>query len=223
MTTIIVTANDTGSGKTWVAATIAKLCVQAGGVAQVVKPVETGVSPGGAGDAEFAENALRQQVALHDKASFHTLRRFTQPLAPVEAARRDAARLDFDQLAAEVLALPAADWRIVEGAGGLAVPLEEGASPRDWSDFARAVGADWVVLVVDDRLGAINQARLLACYARQAGLAAGWWLNQSGAVVDPAVHEVNRKALAEFAPPLWAAQSHDSWEPELIDIEWLPQ
>jgi len=222
MPTIFVSANDTGVGKTWVTATIARRLLNAGRAVQIVKPVETGVAPTGAGDVEWVENALLGRVERPAEASFFTLRRYTQPLAPVEAAKRDGQVLDFDELVAALNALPETGWRVVEGAGGLAVPLEEGASPRDWADFALAINADWTVLVVEDRLGAINQARLLAAWAHAHDLTGGWWLNQARRGADPAVSAVNRDTLSELEGPLWAVQSFDTLEPEWIETRWLP-
>ncbi|MGE9295152.1 MAG: dethiobiotin synthase [Puniceicoccales bacterium] len=222
MPTIFVSANDTGSGKTWVTASIVVALAAAGFSVDVVKPVETGVLPGGAGDVEFVQETLRKKVALPGRVSVRTLRRFTQPIAPVDAAKRDGETLDFDSLLRETNNGPKADWRIVEGAGGLAVPLEEGESPRDWADFAQGLNADYTVLVVENRLGGINQARLLAHYAESRGLHAGWWLNQSAPNVDAAVREINRVTLRGLAFPLWAAQTFGSHEIEIEEAQWLP-
>lgn len=221
MRTIFITANDTGVGKTWVTAAIALMLLQQGATVGVVKPVETGVPAGGDGDAEWVLNALPRKVALSGKVEARTLRRYTQPLAPVEAARLDGARLDLQALADEVMSLPDCDWRLVEGAGGLAVPLEEGSQPRDWSDFAREIRADYTVLVVEDRLGAINQARLLASFAMQSQLNAGWWLNQARPDADAAARRVNFETLGGHSFPLWAAQEFKATAPRWEEAPWL--
>lgn len=221
MPTVFVSANDTGAGKTWVTATLARRLAARGEIVRVVKPVETGVGPGDPGDTGFVLDALQSEVTLLGKVSARVLRRYTRPLAPVEAARLDGAPFSFDELAAETRAQTKVGWLVVEGAGGLAVPLEDGASPRDWGDFARAIRADRVVLVVEDRLGAINQARLLAAYAKARGLNAGWWLNQVDVGADPGARATNEQTLARLGFPLWAAQDHGALSPRCLEAGWL--
>lgn len=212
MPSIFVTANDTGVGKTWVTATLARLLLAGGHCVEVVKAIETGVLDGEAGDAAF----VRQELAHSERLSTRTLHTFSQPLAPVEAARLDGEVLSFDDLLAELRALPEVPWRIIEGAGGVAVPLEEGACPRDFGGLAMALAVDYVVLVVEDRLGAINQARLLAEYARQRDLNAGWWLNAASADVPAAIRLCNRQTLECLDFPLWACQDYQAAVPMML-------
>ncbi|GHB95033.1 dethiobiotin synthase [Cerasicoccus arenae] len=221
MPTVFITANDTGVGKTWVTTSVARILVRQGATVQVVKPVETGVASGEFGDAELVGAALQERVALQGKVTVHTLHRYALPMAPVESALREGATLDFDELVSELQALPNCDWRIIEGAGGLAVPLSTGETPRDWADFAQAIDADFVALVIEDRLGAINQARLLAHYAKAKSLNAGWWLNQPQPNVPAAVREVNESALADLNFPLWAAQDYCAELPRRLEAPWL--
>ncbi|MFH1499294.1 MAG: dethiobiotin synthase [Verrucomicrobiota bacterium] len=188
MRTIFVTGTDTGVGKTRVTAALARLLTERDeALVQLVKPVETGRVPGVGGDAEFARSLVPCR-----SASTHTLRRFAAPLAPLAAAAAEGAVFDFDELADECRALPACDWRIVEGAGGVAVPLA--GDGRDWLDFAAAINADVVVLVVPDRLGVINQARLAHAYAVQRGVTPVVWLN-GFEPVSPGVSASNREGL----------------------------
>lgn len=223
MPTVFISANDTGVGKTWVSAAIARMLAGQGASVQKIKPVETGIAPGGVGDAEFVARALQCKETLPGKATVHTLQRYTKPMAPVEAARADGEELSFDALVQGVLEMTGADWRIVEGAGGLSVPLESGPMPRDWADFALAIQADYVVLVVGDRLGAINQARLLAHYANAKGLPAGWWLNESQPGTSDEVRLVNENVLRQLALPLWALQDFEMPLPRKLEAPWLKQ
>jgi len=114
-------------------------------------------------------------------------------------------------MTAALRALPECDWRIVEGAGGIAVPVD--ADGRDWADFASVIGAERVVLVVADRLGAINQGRMAYAYAEQRGLKAGLWLNVV-ASVEALVAASNRSGLAAAGVPLWATQAHGEFFPK---------
>ncbi|MFM8904445.1 MAG: hypothetical protein ACKOIB_04240, partial [Verrucomicrobiota bacterium] len=99
-----------------------------------------------------------------------------------------------------------APFRIIEGAGGVAVPL--GADGSDWSDFAAAVRPGLVVIVVPDRLGAISQARTAYAYLRRRWRgAAGVWLNAARRP-SAAVAASNREGLRAAGIPLLG----ESWK-----------
>jgi dethiobiotin synthetase len=99
----------------------------------------------------------------------------------------------------------------VEGAGGLAVPIDPDGA--DWADFARAIEADRVVLAVPDRLGAINQSRLTVAYARAKGLPCGIWLNEHEPA-EETVRASNREGLRACGVPLWGSQRFQATGPE---------
>ncbi len=202
--TFFVTGSDTGIGKTRVAAAIARLLARPNMRIQFVKPVETGRTPNEPGDADSSRRASRLPTA-----SAITLLRYPLPIAPCAAAAAEGSVFSLDLLLEQWQKLPPADLRIVEGAGGLAVPLDSGG--RDWTDFARAITTDRIVLVVPDRLGAINQARLTAAYAKRIGKPAGLWLNEVEAQSDE-VRRSNRDALE--AVPLIASQRFGAELPE---------
>lgn len=181
MQTVFVSGNDTDVGKTHVLGQFAGTLAARGLSVQIVKLVETGMpSESSRGDADRALDAARQIAGTAQKsagtlAAFR-LARFTEPLAPTEAARRDGAVFSIENLCEKMRALPLCDVRLVEGAGGLAVPVDD--SGRDWADFACAE-ADASLLVVENRLGGICQARFLAAYcAAKRVPAPHFWLNE---------------------------------------------
>jgi len=93
--------------------------------------------------------------------------RFREPLAPAVAARREGRAVDPAVLDRCLGALAAGhDWVIVEGAGGLLVPLAEGMLFADW--IARR--ALPVLLVGRLGLGTINHTLLSARYLRDRGI-----------------------------------------------------
>lgn len=196
MRTILVTGSDTGVGKTHVVGELARQCAAGGANVQIVKVVETGTDalPDGEGDA-----ARARRLAGGAPAAF-TLVSLPVPLSPPAAAALAGVPLSLEALVAKLQALPPCDWRICEGAGGIATPVDDRA--RDWADFAAAIGPQAVVIVVADRLGAINQGRLAHARATEAGLAAGVWLNAVGPV-DPVVAGSNREGLGAARVPLW--------------------
>lgn len=206
MRVILITGSDTGIGKTRVAAALARSMAAPGLRLQFVKPVETGRQPAETGDADEAA-ALSE---IPGAAAF-TLRRFLLPLAPLAAAAEEKKELSLTQLLESWRALPPADLRVVEGAGGIAVPLDNDG--HDWTDFARAIQAEQAVLVVPDRLGAINQARLACHYASSRGLRAGVCLNE----VQPQgeqIRQSNRQGFLQAGVPLWASLRHGK-----VDLE----
>jgi dethiobiotin synthetase len=152
MTPIFVTGTDTGVGKTLVSAAIAAALARRGERVGVVKPVETGCRPD-------PEDALALAAAAGDTAPLADVcpHQLPDPLAPSLAAERAGITIDVDALVAHVQRRAAsADVLLIEGAGGLLVPLTQRAS---FADFAAQLGAR-VVLVVGSRLGAINHTLL---------------------------------------------------------------
>lgn len=218
MKTLLLTGNDTDVGKTWVAGSLARLFAGEGASVQIIKPVECGVSQGDMGDGETARalaGCANVQGAT-GSVSAHTFYSLPEPLAPRSATGGDAITLD--DLVTQVASLPTVDWRIIEGAGGVMVPLEQDG--RDWADFAHAVQADWVIGVVDDRLGAINQSRLLAAYLKQCNLTFALWLNECHPQHE-SVHASNVRTLQALQLPLCAIQRYQTNAPTLVHAVWL--
>lgn len=159
-----ITGTDTGVGKTVVSCAIAaglnrrKLRVAA------MKPVETGVSF----DDPDRDGALLARAA-GGTLPLSVLAPITlaEPLAPLAATRHGGGKIDFALLDHAVrTASSQADALIVEGAGGLLVPITETIAYD--SLFAR-----WnlsVVIVAANKLGTINHTRLTIAAARNAGL-----------------------------------------------------
>lgn len=209
MRRILVTGTDTGVGKTHVVAALARLLAAPSVRIRIVKAVETGIN------GETEGDAARAARLAGGRAETATLEQFTLPLTPLAAAAAEGRRFSFDALVAACAAQPESDWQIVEGAGGLAVPLDpEG---RDWTDFAEALGVDEVVLVVADRLGAINQARLAHAYATSRGLRPRLWLNATSPI-DPAVAAANREGLRHAGLTLFAEQAWNGLLPAQPEI-----
>lgn len=173
MTVIVVTGTGTEIGKTIVTAAIAALATTSGRSVAVLKPAQTGVAPGEAGDVDEVVRLAGAGVTAAE------LGRFPEPLAPATAARRagmtpvgpadvaEAAR----KLAGEH------DLVLVEGAGGLLVRFDEEGGTL--ADAARLLGAP-VVVVAPAGLGTLNSTALTAEALRargieQLGVVVGSW------------------------------------------------
>jgi len=190
MPVVFVTGSDTGVGKTHVSGLLARRLAR-DGFTQVIKPVESGAGHGRPSDAPKAAGKWAEP---------HTLISLPDPIAPLAAAKKARKALDLALLLKLYKAVPHAPCRVVEGAGGVAVPLD--AKGKDWADFAAAIKPTVVIVVVEDRLGAINQARLSVAYLRRRyDGPIGVWLN---AIKKPSkdVAASNRAGLAASWIPL---------------------
>ena len=211
MRTVLVTGSDTGVGKTWVVATIASLFAKRGLRVQVVKPVQTGSSEQAGMDVPTVLNVCNENLVTG-----HTLFSFSAPVSPLYAAELENRKISFDDLIDEVSRLSQTDYRIIEGAGSIAVPLDEDG--RDWRDFAVAMGADSTVLVVEDRVGAVGQSRMLCAYAK--GLPSGLWLNERESQTNTD-RASTRRGIEQLELPLWAVQNYGEREASLLNLDWL--
>lgn len=137
-------------GKTVLTTWMTRLLRAAGVNAVALKPV----CSGGREDAVALHAASGGALSLDEVNPWH----FRAALAPVMAARREGRGVRLAEVVAHVRAVASRfEVVLVEGAGGLLSPLGEDFDTRDW---VAALGAVPIV-VVPDRLGAVNQSRLV--------------------------------------------------------------
>ena len=154
---IFITGTDTGVGKTFVAATLAACLRAAGYRVGVMKPAETGCAE--SDGTLIAEDAMRLKGASGCAAPIEKIcpYRFPYPLAPSIAAERAGVKIDIDHLRAVYDDMSSShDVTLVEGAGGLMVPL---LPSYTYADFARVFKLP-ILIVAANRLGAINHLLL---------------------------------------------------------------
>ncbi|HEX4779255.1 MAG TPA: dethiobiotin synthase [Usitatibacter sp.] len=167
-----VTGTDTGVGKTFASCVLLKAALAQGLRAMPMKPVA-------AGSDEDTLALLAAAGFGKELAADVTPVLLREAIAPHIAAAHEGRRVDLASLHRAYERLAArADFMVVEGVGGFAVPL--GASV-DTIDLARSFGLP-VVLVVGMRLGCLNHALLTQSAILHAGLPlAGWIAN----AIDP--------------------------------------
>ena len=154
-----VTGTDTDVGKTVVTACLAEAARQRGTVI-AAKPLASGVAPGSLGD----DAILLGQAAGHPPRILAT---YQPPVSPHRAILDGGQALDRDALESWVRN-QRADTVLVEGVGGWRVPLQ--IHPRiDVVDLARWTDGP-VVVVVRNRLGALNHTALTLEAIRRDGL-----------------------------------------------------
>jgi dethiobiotin synthetase len=178
---LFVTATDTGVGKTEVACALLAAARARGLDAVGMKPAQSGVLPGEPSDAERLREACGAIEPLEAMCPYS----FAAPLAPAVAARVEGTEVSFARVLEAARALAARHAAIVvEGAGGLLVPLTEREA---YADLARALGLP-VLVVARAGLGTVNHTALTVEALRARALAvAGIVLNRTAPVDDPSV------------------------------------
>jgi dethiobiotin synthetase len=194
---LFITGTDTGVGKTVVAGTLADLLRARGVDIGVMKPVETG--------CPRREGRLEPQDALHLKARAEAADPVEDicpyalelPAAPAVAAQAAGITIDLDRIAVRFRTIVARHrLTLVEGAGGLLVPLTETA---DYTHLIQKLNIP-VLLVARTSLGTINHTLLTCYWARHVGLPLlGVVLNCAAGPPSPS-EEANLEALTRRLP-----------------------
>jgi dethiobiotin synthetase len=173
MTGLLITGTDTGVGKTWVGCHLVKALLAEGVRVGVMKPCETGLA-GGRGDKALeeapagsdAERLIRASGCEADLSDILPYV-FRLPAAPSIAALEEGVVIDFDVLEAAYGRLREHhDVVIVEGAGGVLVPLAPGL---DYLTLAERLELE-VLVVARTTLGTLNHIALTDRVLRSAGI-----------------------------------------------------
>lgn len=194
---VLVTGTDTDVGKTIVTAAVASAAQSSGLRVAVIKPGQTGIVTGAPTDIEVINRLAAPETS-------RTLAEYPEPMAPLAAAT--VAEMPPLELYEVVDAIRAEadkhDLVLVEGAGGLLVPMGVRPSGESWTlaDLATTLGVRTIV-VARAGLGTLNHTALtLEALARRgvpAGVVIGAW------PADPElVHWAN---LSELVPHLVGA------------------
>jgi dethiobiotin synthetase len=170
-----ITGTDTGVGKTLVVAALALCLKQRGLSVGVMKPIETGYGGEGAAGSDAAR--LYAAAGMTDPVEAMSPYRFPDPLAPLDAARRAGTTIRVDKIMAAFRALAARHAvMLVEGAGGVRVPISENTDMRD---LIARLGLP-VVVVGRTTIGSINHVLLTSeALVRRRIVIAGIILNQT--------------------------------------------
>ena len=169
---LFVTGTDTDVGKTVVSCAIALAMrhQRSGARVGVSKPFASGCRKerGGlvADDTQALAHFSDCRVPLDDITPV----RFREPLAPAVAAQLHGQKIDWDHVARAMQRVDeACDVVIVEGVGGVMVPLDPEPPGVTILDLARAIGYP-VVVVARSGLGTLNHTALSVAVLRGAGL-----------------------------------------------------
>jgi len=204
MKPIFVTGIGTGIGKTLVSAILVEALQ-----ADYWKPVQAGYEMG-------TDLELVSGLVTNTQSQFHPeVYRLKMPASPHIAARKEGKQINLNVISDQYGLLKRENARmVIEGAGGLLVPLNEKEFVIDLIESLGAV----VILVSRNYLGSINHSLLSAQVCTNYGLdVAGWifndqYLDYEDEIVKwsgykklgtvPKVAEINRAFIQEQAERL---------------------
>ena len=171
-----ITGTDTDVGKTVASCALLQAAAQQGYRTAGYKPVASGsqMTPDGLRNSD----ALALQANSSEALSYSQVNplTFLEATSPHIASDSEGREIDLSVLSQGLQQLEhAAEWVLIEGAGGWFTPLSPQATFADWVQREQFP----VIMVVGIKLGCINHALLTALAIRQAGLKlAGWVANE---------------------------------------------
>jgi dethiobiotin synthetase len=160
---ILVTGTDTGVGKTFVSGELIRLVRERGLRVKACKPLESGVENIQDSDAYYLSQKLQGIQDVEDVAMY----RLEEPLSPHIAAKRQGVQISKPALIERIETLAKdTELLIVEGAGGLCVPI---LNDYTFADLARDTELS-ILFVAANKLGVINHLLLSNAHAVSRGL-----------------------------------------------------
>lgn len=167
-----ILGTDTGCGKTYVTSALLQAFKKNNHRIHALKPVASG-------RVKHDGRWINEDIA---QLSYHTAYKdlplnafsFQVPLSPHLAAHRENCSISVAAVADFCLqpCFSALDYLLIEGAGGLLVPLN---AKETWLDFLKLSHIP-VILVVGMRLGCLNHALLTATVLKSHGIACHGWI-----------------------------------------------
>ncbi len=154
---LFITGTDTGVGKTLVVAALASFLKSEGVDVGVMKPIESGCPRQGKKLVPQDALFLSEVTECEDDLDLINPCRLEAPLAPSLAAEREGVEIDPGKLVECFQTIKEKhDFILVEGAGGLLVPLRERYLISDLIQLFQLP----LLIVAASRLGAINHTLL---------------------------------------------------------------
>jgi dethiobiotin synthetase len=198
MTTIFVTSSGTDIGKTYVTLQLIAELTALGKRVRALKPVASGFDTATA-DTSDSGLLLRALGLDPSGANLDAMSpwRFAAPLSPDMAAAREQRTIPWQRLLAACRAPSDADITLIEGIGGVMVPLDGEHTVLDW---IAALGVP-TLLVVGSYLGTLSHSLTAAAALRSRGVPlAGVVVSESAQQPAPLAETV--AVLARFLEPI---------------------
>jgi dethiobiotin synthetase len=217
---LLITGTDTGIGKTIIAASIAQILHEQAHRVAVFKPC-------GSGCVHRREGLVSEDAELlaHCANSRHPLdlicpQRYAEPLAPAIAAEKSGRPLDWDAINRSIKIMSAdSDVMIVEGIGGLLVPMDDRHTFLDVAADMRSPA----VIVARPALGTINHTLLTLSALRSRNIPiAGAVINRYPTDTPNLAEETNPRAIEKWGKVPILAIVPDTPIPKTITPHPIP-
>ena len=145
---IFITATNTNIGKTYTTLKLIKFLQQKGYKVGAFKPIETGIKKTPLDGLKLYNAIDNKNISLDDVVPI----RLELPASPIVAGEVDFKKIDkaYQKLKKEF------DILLIEGAGGIKVPIKDNFYMYDFIDYFNAKS----LLVVQSKLGCINDLEL---------------------------------------------------------------
>jgi len=193
---IFITGTDTEVGKTLIAAGLVVALQDRGVEVGVMKPLESGAPSFESAPIPKDAFYLKEIAGIRDDLDLINPYCFQAPVAPGVAAERDGVEVDLQRIQSAYEELKGRHaFMVVEGAGGLLVPIAKGTLLPELIKLL-----DLPLLVVArSTLGTINHTLLVLSYCQQKGLdVLGLIINKSTPDADPSEDD-NPQLIAQFS------------------------
>ncbi len=196
---------DTDAGKSYATALIAQLAKEQGKSVITQKFIQTGCDPRDISEDIITHRRLQGiELMAEDHARLTTPQIFRLPSSPHLAAELDGMQVDVDRITQARMELESRfDLVLVEGAGGIMVPVRRGYLTADYI----VEHSMPTIIVSSARLGSLNHTLLTLEYCRSRGIeVAGVVYNlfpESDPHIEKDTREMIQDYLREFSPSCW--------------------
>ena len=193
---IFITGTDTAVGKTLIAAGLVAALKERGVDVGVMKPLESGAPSFGSAPIPRDALYLKEIAGVIDDLNLINSYCFQAPLAPGVAAEKEGVEIDLKRIKMQYEELKGRhQFMVVEGAGGLLVPVAEGVLLPELIKLLELP----LILVARSSLGTINHILLSLFYCQEEGLEVkGVIMSESTPDADPS-EESNAQVVAQFS------------------------
>ncbi len=186
---IFITATNTDIGKTYTTSLLLEEFASRGYKVGVFKPIETGVDTHPLDGSKLFEVAKRLNPALN-AVDIDTIVPYQFKLPAAPSVARGETPIDMNYISSKLKELEAhCDLVLIEGAGGLMVPVDDHYFMVDLIDYFKAS----VLLVVPSRLGSINDTLLSRHLLESRNIPYTWAIN---------IHE-DKESFEEVTAPFY--------------------
>jgi dethiobiotin synthetase len=159
---IFITGIGTGVGKTVIAATVTEALK-----ADYWKPIQAGFEDGT--DALTVKELVSDDIVVHPEVY-----KLSLPASPHIAAKEENIQIEIDSIVSAFNSIQSDNSIVIEGAGGLLVPIND---QETIADIILALNAR-VIIVSRNYLGSINHSLLTAEYCKSKNIdVLGWIFN----------------------------------------------